>query len=313
MMWNNIKRIDSTDNNVAKFVFNKDTAVAEAVLYKYPTYEDRTVICCSTQSGCAMGCRFCGTGDYFVRSLTADEIAHQPEYLLNETGIDPAKIQKLQIMFMSMGEPLNNYNELATAMRKLYSKYPNARLLISTSAPRQFNKFAELEKLSVDIPTIGLQFSVHESTDEARKKLIPAPTMTLEEIAITGNAWNKATGRKPFFNYCVHDKNNTNEDVDRLLSHFHPSVWEATLSVICKREEHIAASNERQRSLASDFAGKMLSAGYNVRVFNPAGADDIGGGCGMLWFVQDWMRKNPNLAKPSAGYGLPQVHTPRPL
>ena len=309
-MWNDIKRIDSSDKNVAKFVFKKDTAVAEAVLYKYPTYEDRTVICCSTQSGCAMGCRFCGTGDYFVRSLTAAEIAHQPEYLLQETNIDPATIKKLQIMFMSMGEPLNNYNELATAMHKLYSKYPNARLLISTSAPRQFNKFAELEKLSVEIPTIGLQFSVHESTDEERKKLIPAATMTLQEIANTGNSWHKATGRKPFFNYCLHDKNNSQEDVNRLLAKFDPAIWEATLSVICERDEHVAAANERQRELASDFAGLMLQKGYNVRVFNPAGQDDIGGGCGQLWFVQDWMRNNPTLAKPSAGNGLPKVHTP---
>jgi len=309
-MWNDIKRIDSSDKNVAKFVFKKDTAVAEAVLYKYPTYEDRTVICCSTQSGCAMGCRFCGTGDYFVRSLTADEIAHQPEYLLQETNIDPTTIKKLQIMFMSMGEPMNNFNELASAMKKLYSKYPNARLLISTSAPRQFAKFEELEKLSVEIPTIGLQFSVHESTDEERKKLIPAATMTLQEIANTGNSWHKATGRKPFFNYCLHDKNNSQEDVNRLLAKFDPAIWEATLSVICERDEHVAAANERQRELASDFAGLMLQKGYNVRVFNPAGQDDIGGGCGQLWFVQDWMRNNPTLAKPSAGNGLPKVHTP---
>ena len=43
----------------------------------------------------------------------------------------------------------------------------------------------------------------------------------------------------------------------------------------------------------------------------PAGQDDIGGGCGQLWFVQDWMRKNPELAKPSKGHGLPKVHTPQ--
>lgn len=310
-MWNDIKRIDSSDKNVAKFVFKKDTAVAEAVLYKYPTYEDRTVICCSTQSGCAMGCRFCGTGDYFVRSLTADEIAHQPEYLLQETNIDPTTIKKLQIMFMSMGEPMNNFNELSVALHSLYAKYPNARLLISTSAPRQFNKFAELEKLSVEIPTIGLQFSVHESTDEQRKKLIPAATMTLQEIANTGNSWHKATGRKPFFNYCVHPQNNSQEDVSRLKQYFDPAIWESTLSVICERDEYVAAANERQRTLASDFAGLMMQSGYNVRVFNPSGQDDIGGGCGMLWFVQTWMRNNASKTKPSAGFGLPKIHTPK--
>jgi 23S rRNA (adenine2503-C2)-methyltransferase len=50
-MFQDIKQIQSSDQNVAKFVFKNQTAVAEAVLYKYPTYEQRTVICCSTQSG----------------------------------------------------------------------------------------------------------------------------------------------------------------------------------------------------------------------------------------------------------------------
>ena len=57
-----VKRIDSSDENVSKYVFDFGNAVAEAVLYKYPTFEERTVICCSTQSGCPVGCRFCGAG-----------------------------------------------------------------------------------------------------------------------------------------------------------------------------------------------------------------------------------------------------------
>lgn len=56
-----------------KYVFEKENAVAEAVLYAYPNYEKRTVICCSTQSGCPIGCRFCGAGDSFVRSLLTAE------------------------------------------------------------------------------------------------------------------------------------------------------------------------------------------------------------------------------------------------
>ena len=57
--WSAVRRIDDTEQNVAKFVFTKNDAVAEAVLYRYPDYRTRTVICCSTQSGCPIGCRFC--------------------------------------------------------------------------------------------------------------------------------------------------------------------------------------------------------------------------------------------------------------
>jgi 23S rRNA (adenine2503-C2)-methyltransferase len=309
--WDSIKRIDSSDTNVAKFVFTKGDAVAEAVLYKYPTYEDRTVICCSTQSGCPVGCRFCGAGDYFVRSLTTDEIISQPDYLLKQTGINPNKIKKLQIMFMSMGEPMLNYDALRLACINLYMNYPIARLLISTSAPRNFNAFKDLRRFSCIIPTIGLQFSVHESNDVERKKLIPSPTMTLSEIANEGVEWFKCTGRRPFFNYCVHPGNNEMIDVLCLKNYFDPAIWESTISVICEREEHVAAANQRQRALAADFMQKMLKAGYSTRMFDPAGQDDIGGGCGQLWFVQDWMKNNPDKVKESKGYGLPEVHTPK--
>lgn len=311
VVWEEIKRIDSSDTNVAKFVFTNKDAVAEAVLYKYPTYTERTVICCSTQSGCPVGCRFCGAGDKFVRSLTSDEIVGQVVYLLEQTTVDPDNIQKLQIMFMSMGEPMLNYNALAKAIEELAWLYPQSKLLISTSAPRVFENFKRLNKLSASIPNIGLQFSVHESTDEARAKLIPSPTMTLAQMAEAGLEWHKHSDRRPFFNYCVHPGNNTQEDVDRLKALFSPKYWEATLSVICERDEHIAAANQRQRQLTSDFMDLMLKAGFSTRMFDPAGQDDIGGGCGQLWFVQDWMNKHPELAKPTAGDGLPKVHTPK--
>lgn len=311
--WDNIDMIESSDENVRKYVFSRSLgkpAVAESVLYKYPTYEDRTVICCSTQSGCPVGCRFCGAGDYFVRSLTAEEIVSQPVHLLESQDIDAEKVDRMQIMFMSMGEPLLNTKHLFPALEELYQRYPRAALLISTSAPRV--NYESVREISRQIPTIGLQFSVHESTDEARNQLVPfRQKLTLPEIAREGQLWAEATGRQPFFNYCVHENNDSQEDVDRMKALFDPKVWQATLSVICERDESIAAANARQRQLTADFMEKMLTAGYSTRMFDPAGQDDIGGGCGQLWFVQDWMRRNPEYARPTVGNGLPIIHTPR--
>ena len=309
-MWNDIKEIQSTDCNVKKFVFKNPTAVAESVLYKYPTYEDRTVICCSTQSGCPVGCRFCGAGNHFVRSLTAEEIIEQPVYLLERTGVAAADIKRLQIMFMSMGEPLLNYKELSVAINGLHALYPKAALLISTSGPRvSYDKVIED---AVKIPTIGLQFSVHESTDEARDILIPFKAkLTLAEIAEKGEQFYKATDRQAFFNYCVHDKNNTIADADRLRALFNPEYFQATISVICESDEHVAAANKRQEELAANFTSLLGERGFSTRMFNPAGQDDISGGCGQLWDTQEWMRNNPKLAKPSIGNGKPRVHTPR--
>ena len=307
-----VKRIDSSDENVSKYVFDFQNAVAEAVLYKYPTYEERTVVCCSTQSGCPVGCRFCGAGDAFVRSLTADEIVAQVRHLFEDRGIDAAAVQRMQIMFMSMGEPLLNFKGLSGAIRQLYSLYPKAALLISTSAPSV--AYEPLRQLSREVPTVGLQFSVHESTDEARDKLIPfKEKLSLDQIAMEGVSWWYNTGRRPFFNYCAHAENSSEADAERLWQRFHPAVWEATVSVVCERDESVAAANARQRKLATDFMAKLQERGYSVRCFDPAGQDDIGGGCGQLWFVQDWMRQHPTLARPPIGKTFPIVHAPRPL
>jgi 23S rRNA (adenine2503-C2)-methyltransferase len=307
--WTNVRRIDDAAQNVAKFVFSSATAVAESVLYKYPDYATRTVICCSTQSGCPVGCRFCGAGDNFVRSLSTEEIVDQVGHSIEQTGIRASEMKRLQIMFMSMGEPLLNLKGLIPALRLLYKNYPNAALLISTSAPSI--NYEMVREISMEIPTIGLQFSVHESTDAARDALVPFKAkLTLAQIAREGKIWNEVTGRHPFFNYCAHDGNSSAEDADRLLALFDPQIWNATVSVVCERSEGLPATNDHQRGLASDFSIKLVERGFDVRVFDPAGQDTIGGGCGQLWFVQNWMKEHPELAKPSIGRGLPLVHTP---
>lgn len=307
-----IKQIDSSDRNVTKFVYEFDKAIAESVLYRYNNYETRTVICCSTQSGCPIGCRFCGAGDYFVRNLTADEILAQVRHSVNATGIPAHQIRRLQIMFMSMGEPLLNMQNLIDACKILYKEMPNAALLISTSAPRV--DYAPLFELSKEVPTIGLQFSLHEIDESRRDTLIPFKNkLSIDEIVGIGErrASKMNDGRRPFFNYCAGPDNTNNGEEYLIADKFNPKIWNATISVICERDESIAAANQRQRVLATIFENKLKKIGFNTRTFDPAGQDDIGGGCGQLWFVQEWMRTNPNLAHKSIGNGKPSIHTPK--
>lgn len=308
-MFDTIKTFDDPTGLVKKLVFTKNNAVAESVLYKYPNYETRTVICCSSQSGCPVGCRFCGSGDYFVRSLSGSEIVQQVDSCLEMTHVIPDHIQRLQIMFMSMGEPMLNPKGMSHALETLYAKYPNASLLISTIGPNI--NYDWLLDISKRIPTIGLQFSIHKSTDAERNLLIPFKNkLTIQQISELGGIWHKATNRKPFFNYCAGPDNSTSLDAQRLRNYFDPTIWNATISVICERNEHVCASNQYQIDLASNFANLLLEYGFNTRVFDPAGQDTIGGGCGQLWFVQDWMKNHPDYANPSCGNNLPKVHTP---
>ncbi|MBQ4199961.1 MAG: rRNA methyltransferase [Kiritimatiellae bacterium] len=294
----NRKVLRSSDTNVFKFVFTKPDVAVEAVLYRYGSFRKRTVICCSTQCGCPVGCSFCGTGRGFVRSLYSDEIVDQIQQVMEivEKDCPSSEIEKFQIMFMSMGEPFLNYRNLHDAIVRLHETYPTAQLLVSTSAPSVLASakypFSEFCDMSRSIPKIGIQFSVHESTDEARYRLIPTPTCSLEQIARLGETWAARTSRKPFYNYCVHAWNSSDADVARLVSLFNPAVWETTLSVICEKNETVKASHERQLPLIWDFSRRLLKRGASVRIFDPAGQDDIGGGCGQLWFFQKWLREH---------------------
>ena len=281
----------SSDTNVMKFVFQGNGIAVEAVLYRYGSFHKRTVICCSTQCGCPVGCTFCGTGRNFIRSLSASEIVEQVHQVLSEIDCSTNDIEKFQIMFMSMGEPFLNYKQVSLAISQLSEEYPNAQLLVSTSAPNGMQShMAEFTRLSREIEKIGIQFSVHESTDVARGKLIPTNPLPLAQVAAIGEGWAEATGRHPFYNYCVHIGNNSEADADRLVQLFRPWIWETTLSVICESDESVKASIDRQLQIIADFRNKLESRGASVRVFNPAGQDDIGGGCGQLWFFQKWMK-----------------------
>lgn len=289
------KVFKSSDTNVSKFVFEWENpkGIAESVLYRYGSYEQRTVICCSIQSGCPVECIFCGTGKFFIRNLSKQEIVEQVDTCLSTIDCKTSEIKKLQIMFMSMGEPFLNYKELKLAIIELHNLYPNADLLVSTSAPNVIYKhigdFIELSRL---IPKVGLQFSVHESTDDNRKKLIPTNTCTLRQISTIGLLWASFVGRKPFYNYCVHEGNRYMDDACKLVNLFDPTVWETTLSVICKKDESVANSIDRQLDMIKEFSTHMTTLGASVRIFNPAGQDDIGGGCGQLWYFQEWIKSN---------------------
>ena len=288
------KVFDSSEGNVWKYVFTSDDMIAEAVLYKYNTFYDRTVICCSVMSGCPVGCRFCGTGARFVRNLKAEEIVNQIEIVLKDKGLIGdmnEKCKKLQFMFMSMGEPMLNWENVEKAIRVLNSRFNNAQLLLSTVGIDDDDTFSKIIDLSKEIDKIGLQFSIHKSCDEDRNELIPyRKKMNLEKIRDAGIVWHHETGRHPFLNYCVDGANNTEADFDRLTKLFSPVVFNFTFSVVCSSDENMKDKSFRKLDTIKKFQDKFLSKGYNVRIFDPAGQDDIGGGCGQLWYVQKWLK-----------------------
>ena len=290
-----MRLFESANTDVIKYVFTKADMVAETVLYKYGDYYKRTVICCSTMSGCPVGCTFCGTGKKFIRNLTSTEIVDQIKRVLYDRGIEDvnSKAERFQIMFMSMGEPMLNWQEVSKAIRILNTLYPNAELLLSTVGIADPDAVNGIMEVSKQISKVGLQFSVHKSTDEARSELIPfKKKFTLKDIRDVGSTWWHQTGRKVYLNYCVTEDNNKQEDFERLTMLFSPAVFNFTFSVVSNADEQDKDKRLSELDAVQEFANKFTEAGYNTRVFNPAGQDDIGGGCGQLWYVQKWMKEH---------------------
>lgn len=292
----NIKVFEGKNPNVKKYVFTKEDAIYEAVVYKYGSYSKRTVICCSVQSGCPVGCVFCGTGKKFIRNLDFEEIVNQVQYVLTSEGIEDLaiaqKIEKLQIMFMSMGEPMLNFENVDSAINVLWTLYPNAQLLLSTMGIKDDETFKQIAELAKNIDKIGLQFSLHNSIDSERSAIIPFKNKySIREIRDRGIYFYQQTGRKPYLNYCVTQENSTQKHIDRILDVFPADIFCITLSTICNADK---SDNEDKTDYSAiyEMQKQFINNGFNIRIFDPAGKDDIGGGCGQLWFVQDWLKSH---------------------
>ena len=291
----NFKKFIGSNDNVIKYVFTGEDYVLESVLYKYPEYMERTVICCSVMSGCPVGCTFCGTGNKFIKNIESNLIVKQINTVLEDVDIRDRmhECKKFQIMFMSMGEPLLNWDSVEIAIKELNRLYPNAQLLLSTIAPNKPENFKRLIQLAEEIDKVGLQFSVHKSTDEARNKLIPySNKYSLKQIRDIGILFYARTGRKAYCNYCIDGTNNTPEDAENLLNLFSPTAFCFTFSVVCSADETMKDAGFRNLDVIRQFEERFITEGYNTRIFDPAGQDDIGGGCGQLWYVQDWMKNH---------------------
>lgn len=292
-----VKVFEGKNPNVKKYVFLKDDSVYEAVVYKYPEYKERTVICCSVMSGCPVGCVFCGTGKRFVRNLNNTEIVEQIQYILEKEEITSyvQDINKFQIMFMSMGEPMLNWEQVEKAIYELNTLYPNAQLLLSTMGINNDSVFCSILKTAKEMDRIGLQYSLHNSIDEERNKLIPFHNKyTIRQMRDRLLLFHEETGRKPFINYCVTNDNHTEKHVERMLDLFPAKDFCFTFSTICNADKD-SKEDETDFSGLMQIQQKFAEQGYNVRVFDPAGKDDIGGGCGQLWYVQEWLKKKAQI------------------
>ena len=140
----------STDGTIKRAYSLHDGQLIESVLMPYR--DGRQTACISSQAGCAMKCVFCATGQMgFSRQLSAVEIFEQVQYFSSKLRSENKRLSN--VVMMGMGEPLNNYNNVMVAVRRMISDLGigSRHITISTVgiAPR-IRQLAE-EKLQVSL------------------------------------------------------------------------------------------------------------------------------------------------------------------
>lgn len=208
----------SVDGTV-KFLFRlRDGEAVETVIIPETNPDSiekmRNTICVSSQVGCALNCSFCATGKIkFKRNLSAGEIVDQ---FLQAEQITGKKITN--IVFMGMGEPMQNLKNVISAIDILTAQplplVSERRITISTSGivPRML-ELADMNR------SIKLALSLHATTDELRKNLMPiAEKWFLKDIIDAMENYYRKTGVPLTYEYIMFDGlNDTEADAKRLI------------------------------------------------------------------------------------------------
>ncbi len=181
----------------AQVKFGED--IIETVLMRH---QGRNTVCVSTQVGCALNCRFCLTGAMgFVRNLTMDEMLNQVLYFSRLLKSKGERVNS--IVFMGMGEPFNNYNNVLLAIAKFND--PNLfaigarHISISTSGVVPGIKRLSKEKLQ-----INLSISLHAPTDTVRSEIMPVNEIyPLGVLLPAVRAYIQKTNRRVMIEYLM--------------------------------------------------------------------------------------------------------------
>jgi 23S rRNA (adenine2503-C2)-methyltransferase len=176
-------------------------------------YRDRVTVCVSTQSGCAMGCGFCATGQMGLRNnLTAGEIAAQVVWGRREAANLPASTPRrlTNVVFMGMGEPLANERHTFGALERITGAMGIGDRHVTVST---VGVAPGIRRLAQAYPQVGLAVSLHAADDDTRNALVPANRhWPLAELQDAVDAWRERTHRRPSIEWAMIDRTNDSDD-----------------------------------------------------------------------------------------------------
>ena len=205
----------SSDGTIKNAIELYDGYIVECVLIPA---KDRITACVSSQVGCSLNCKFCATAKLKrMRNLNPDEIYDQV-VLIRKQSEEYFNRPLTNIVFMGMGEPLMNYNNVLKSIEKITSKsglgMSQKRIVVSTSGvPKMIKKIAD------EGVKFKLAVSLHSAINEKRTSIMPFnDKMNLQELEESLSYWYKKTKKIITYEYVIWKGiNDTDADISALV------------------------------------------------------------------------------------------------
>ena len=265
---------ESKLDGTKKFLFRlADDNVVESV---YMRYHHGISVCISSQVGCRMGCRFCAsTLDGLERNLAPSEMLDQIYAISRYTGERVSNV-----VVMGTGEPLDNYDNLVIFLKLLNDErglhISQRNITVSTCGI-----VPNMRRLADEKLQITLALSLHATTDEKRKRLMPvANRYSLSEVLAACAYYFEQTGRRITFEYSlVGGVNDTDQDAAELSEIASGLCCHVNLIPVNPIKERDYVQSGKARIAA--FREKLERNKVTVTVRREMGRD-IDGACGQL-------------------------------
>ncbi len=272
-----VTELMSSDGETEKLLFHlPDRKPIETVRMRYLK---RRTLCISTQSGCAMGCTFCATGQMgFMRNLSSGEIVEQVIYFARRLRAHNERVTN--IVIMGMGEPFHNYAATLKAVRRL--NHPQGmnlgarRFTVST-----VGLVPGIRKLAREDLQINLAVSLHAADDELRSQTMPVNhKYPIAELMEAVREYIKTTKRRVTFEWALIDQvNDTPEQASKLADLLGGMLTHVNLIPLNPTQGFQGQASDKAR--AQRFQEILQQRGVPCTIRMRRGID-IQAGCGQL-------------------------------
>ncbi|MBI3449095.1 MAG: 23S rRNA (adenine(2503)-C(2))-methyltransferase RlmN [Acidobacteria bacterium] len=276
-----VARVEASADGTRKFLLQVQGARVEAVYIPEPR---RITFCLSSQAGCALDCSFCLTAKLgLVRHLKAGEIVSQALQLLDERGDDPRPVN---VVFMGMGEPLHNYDEVMKAFRVLAGAggvgISAKRITLSTAG-----MVPAIRRLAAEALRPKLAISLNATTDEIRSRIMPINRKhPIDELLAATAEFPLAPRERVTFEYVMLDGiNATLDDAARLAALVRKHRLRAKVNLIPWNPGEGFEYRAPDMGLVKEFRDTLIEAGVPCSIRKNRGRD-ISAACGQLALVE---------------------------